>query len=238
MLIIPAIDLIGGRCVRLHQGDYAQETLYGEDPVEVAKGFEDAGASMIHVVDLDGARTGEPANLQVIERIASSIACGMEVGGGIRSVARARQVLDAGVTRLVVGTKLVENPDLAQEMFATLGEQVVAGIDARDGFVAAHGWTATSSEPIADFVQRMERWGACRLIVTDIATDGTLAGPNIELLEQLVGIVGIPIIASGGVGTLDDLRRLQQVPRLEGVIVGKALYEGRFTISEALGLSA
>lgn len=240
MLIIPAIDLRGGRCVRLSQGDYGRETIYDLDPVEVAQRFAAEGAEIVHVVDLDGAKSGSPANLEVVARIAREGGLPVEFGGGVRTLETARKVLDFGVSRVVVGSKLVQDADLSAQFFAELGELVVAGIDARDGKVATVGWTETSEVTAVELAQRVERAGCRRIILTDIARDGELKGPNLDLLRDVVAAVGIPVIASGGVAVVEDLEILRGAfpAGVEGVIVGKAIYENRFTVAEAVAALA
>lgn len=240
MLILPAIDIRGGLCVRLTQGDYAQERVYNSDPVEVAQSFEREGAQWIHIVDLDGAKSGEPTNWPIISEIAKRVGIPIEVGGGVRSLEAARRLLDAGASRVVVGTKLVQDPSLAQTMFDTLGEAVVAGIDARDGMVAVSGWTEQSRRSAVELAQQMATLGARRIILTDISKDGMLTGPNLMLLDEVSSSVAIPIINSGGIGSFADLELLyhRAIKRPEGVIVGRAIYEGRFTVREAVNLAA
>jgi len=235
MLMIPAIDLLGGQTVRLMQGDYDRQISYAADPVETAQEFADAGADWIHVVDLDGARTGSQANLGVIERIARAVPGKLEVGGGVRSMEAAQRLLDIGVGRVIFGTALVRDPDLASVAFRELGERAVAGIDARDGRVATAGWTEASELLAVDLMQLMVQAGARRFIVTDIAKDGELTGPNLAFMQELAAAVQAAVIASGGVGNLDDLAALAALdPAPEAVIVGRALYEGRFTVAEAM----
>lgn len=240
MLIIPAIDLRGGRCVRLTQGDYGRETVYDLDPVEVAQRFAAEGAEIVHVVDLDGAKSGAPANLEVVARIAKEGGLPVEFGGGVRTLETARRVLDFGVSRVVVGSKLVQDADLSAQFFSELGEQVVAGIDARDGKVATVGWTETSEVTAVELAQRVERAGCRRIILTDIARDGELKGPNLDLLREVATAVTIPVIASGGVAVVGDLEVLREAfpTGVEGVIVGKAIYENRFTVAEAVAALA
>jgi len=240
MLILPAIDLRGGQCVRLTQWDYAQERIYNSDPVQVALEFERQGAQMIHVVDLDGAKQGQPQNWDAIEAIIGAVNVPIEVGGGVRSLDTARRLRNMGVSRVIVGTKLVQDADLARRMFAEFEDHIVAGIDARGGQVAVAGWIEQSSVEATDLAARMETLGARRIILTDISKDGMLTGPNLQLLASVSGVVGIPIVHSGGIGELADLKLLYDKarPRPEGVIVGRAIYEGRFTVSEAVNLVA
>lgn len=232
MLILPAIDLIEGRCVRLHQGDYAQETRYDQDPAELAAEWGKAGIDWVHVVDLEGAKAGTPKNLDAIRRICAVTSAKVEVGGGIRSRRDADAALEAGASRVILGSALLANRGEAVRILRDLGERAVVGLDCRDGKVAIHGWTETSHEDGVELARRLAPVGA-RFIVTDIATDGTLQGPNLALLKRFVQEVERPVIASGGVSSLDDLRALAPLG-VEGAIVGKALYEGRFTVKQAL----
>lgn len=236
MLILPAIDIIAGRCVRLTQGDYSRETVYASDPAEVARSFSDAGAAWIHVVDLDGAKAGAPCNLNTIEKIVSSVSCSIEVGGGVRDFESVDSLLSIGVARVIVGTKIVKEPEWASDLFARYGDKVVAGIDARNGMAAVAGWTEGSTVSALELARRVEAQGCRRIILTDIATDGAFTGPNLSLLREVAGGVSIPIIASGGVSCLADVETLAAMrePSVEGVIIGKAIYEGRVRLVEAL----
>lgn len=238
MLILPAIDLLGGRCVRLFQGDYRQETVYDEDPCRVAQEFAMQGAEILHVVDLDGARSGTPANLELVSAICHAVKIPVQFGGGVRSLDTARRALDLGVHRVVIGSKLLAEPEFAEAIFAALGESAAAGIDAREGRVAVSGWTEHSDVAAEDLARRIEALGAHRFIVTDIARDGALRGPNLDFLRTMAGAVRGKVIASGGVSSLEDIRAIAslQAPNLEGVIVGRAIYEGKFTVVDAVGL--
>lgn len=237
MLIFPAIDLRNGKCVRLLQGDYSQETIYGEHPAEVAADFEAHGAEFLHVVDLDGARAGSPQNLAAIRSIRDAIQIPMQVGGGIRDEAAMDALLELGVNRVILGSRIARDLDWAAKILPDYGEQVVIGIDARDGYVAVSGWQETEGVRATELAQKLKSFGGKRVIFTDISRDGTLAGPNLDSLNAMITEGGLPVIASGGVGTLEDLRTLSTLP-IEGVIVGKALYEGRFTMSQAVSLGA
>lgn len=235
MLILPAIDIRGGKCVRLVQGDYAQETIYEEDPVAVAKGFVEQGAEWIHIVDLDGAKAGQPVNLDIVERIAKETSAKVELGGGIRMLETAFQVLNRGIARVIFGSRLVSNRAESADLFKALGDQAVAGIDARNGKVSVVGWTEDSELGSLELAQELEAAGAKRFIVTDIATDGMLTGPNLEMLAEFAGALTGHVIASGGVSSLDDLRAIKAIhPPVEGAIVGKAIYEGRLTVQQAI----
>jgi phosphoribosylformimino-5-aminoimidazole carboxamide ribotide isomerase len=233
VLIYPAIDLLDGQCVRLTQGEYDQVTTYDADPVRVAKEFVRAGAQWIHVVDLDAARTGNPVNIGVIQRLATAVQVPLQVGGGVRSLDRARRLISSGVARVVVGSKLAEDRSLAANLFQEFGEQVAAGIDSKDGLVAIHGWRDGTGFASVELARQLQELGACRVIITDISRDGALQGVNSEFMRTHVVALNIPIIASGGVTDLKDFSELAGIG-VEGVIVGKALYEGRFRLEDAL----
>ncbi|HEX5586634.1 MAG TPA: 1-(5-phosphoribosyl)-5-[(5-phosphoribosylamino)methylideneamino]imidazole-4-carboxamide isomerase [Acidimicrobiia bacterium] len=236
--LYPAIDLREGRCVRLYQGDYAQETVYDEDPVRVARAFADAGAPWIHVVDLDAARTGTATNLAVIEAICAAVPGKVQSGGGVRSAEAAEALLAAGVHRVVVGTAAIERPELVTELGARHPGGVAVGLDARGMEVAVRGWVEGSGADLVETARRFDTAEVAALVVTSIAVDGTLAGPDVEQLAAVLAATSVPVVASGGVGTLDDLRTLRALRvgdrSLAGVIAGKAIYEGRFTVTEAL----
>jgi phosphoribosylformimino-5-aminoimidazole carboxamide ribotide isomerase len=233
MDLYPAIDLRDGRCVRLYQGDYGRETVYGDDPVSQAKAFEDAGAPWIHVVDLDAARTGVPENRDVVAAIAEAVSVPVQTGGGIRDAAAAEALFDAGVARVVVGTAALEDPAFVRRLAAR--HPVTVGLDARGRDVAVRGWIEGSGADLLDLAKAFEDAGVAALVVTEIARDGTLEGPDVEGLSQVLDATAIPVIASGGVGTLDDLTVLAALEssgrRLSGAIVGRAIYEGRFSVS-------
>ncbi len=233
MLILPAIDIRGGKCVRLTEGDYGREKVYGLDPAEVAASFQAQGAEWLHMVDLDGAKAGRPVNLDVVRAVRAAVDLKIELGGGIRTLQVAEEALEAGVNRVVVGTRLTQDEGAAKAFFEELGERVVAGIDTRNGRVAVQGWTETGDLDGIQFARRMEELGCKRVIFTDIARDGMLAGPNLEAMRAMASALSIPVIASGGVARLDDLPALAETG-VEGAIVGKALYEGRFSVSEAI----
>ena len=220
------------------RGDFAAETVYDADPVAVARRFEADGARWIHVVDLDAARTGEPANLSVIAAIAGAVSCKLQVGGGVRNGDAARVLLDAGVERVVIGTAAVEQPDLVDELAARHSGHVAVGLDARGNEVAVRGWVEGAGADLLDLSRRFAASGVAALIVTEIGRDGTLAGPDLAQLGSVLAAVDLPVIASGGVGTLDDLRALDALVvggrRLSGAIAGRALYEQRFTVAEGL----
>jgi phosphoribosylformimino-5-aminoimidazole carboxamide ribotide isomerase len=234
--LYPSIDLRAGRVVRLHQGQFDQETVYGDDPVAVAKSFEDAGAPWIHVVDLDAARTGEATNRPAVAAIAAAVdgRAHVQTGGGVRSVDDARALADAGVARVVMGSAAVRQPALVDDVAAVL--PVAVGLDHRGGELAVHGWTEPSGVKLADALARFA--GAAAFVITDIERDGLLGGPDVEGLARAVAVTDVPVIASGGVGTLADVAALAAIAGLHGVITGRALYEGRFSVAAAVGALA
>jgi phosphoribosylformimino-5-aminoimidazole carboxamide ribotide isomerase len=232
---IPAIDIRGGRCVRLVQGDYARERVFADDPVAMARHWAEQGAPRLHVVDLDGARDGTRANASVIRQAIGAVSIPVQVGGGVRSLQAAQHLLDDGADRVVVGTAAAENPGALRTWLAALDpERLIVGVDARDGLVATHGWTATTHLDALEFCRQLADLGVVRVLYTDISRDGTLAGPNVEALERLVG--GEPrlkVLASGGVAEVDDLRALAEAGA-EGAIIGTALYDGRLSLDAVL----
>ncbi len=236
--LYPAIDLRAGRAVRLTRGDFAAETVYADDPVAVARAFAIAGAPWIHVVDLDAARLGEPANLAAIEAITSAVACPVQVGGGVRSAEAAGALLLAGAARVVVGTAAVERPALVDELCAANPGRIAVGLDAWGRDVATRGWTESSGTDLLELAQAFEAVGVAAIVVTEISRDGTMEGPDLDQLASVLAATELPVIASGGVGGLPDLAALGglevQGRRLAGAVVGRALYEGRFTLAEAL----
>ena len=236
MIVLPAIDIRAGKCVRLTQGDYGREKIYDLDPVAVAEGFRTEGAEWIHVVDLDAAKVGSPVNVDIVAAIVRETGLPVEYGGGVRSIDSAAKMLDLGVARVVVGTKLVSDRTLAQELFKTFTTRLVAGLDARDGKVSISGWIEDSSLDVIDFAKEMESIGAQRIVVTDISRDGMLTGPNLELLRRMLEAVRIPIVQSGGIASLDDVSAVKNVGA-EGVIIGKAIYEGNLTVANAVAVS-
>ena len=238
MEVIPAIDLRGGRCVRLHQGDFQRETVFSDDPVAMARQWQEQGGSRLHVVDLDGAATGEPAHLEVISAIVSVLDIPVQVGGGIRSATTARAWLEAGVDRVVIGTAAVRDPGMVQDICQEHGsERVVVSVDARDGMVALQGWTEASEVSALELARHMAGLGVARLLYTDIARDGMLTGPDIDTNAQLVQETGMSVLASGGVASVDDIRRLVSTG-VEGVIVGRALYTGDVSLPAALAAAS
>lgn len=234
MHLFPAIDLRDGKVVRLLRGDYDRQTTYEADPVDQAKVFADAGGTWLHVVDLDGARAGEPVNLPIIERICAATDLKVEVGGGIRDDDTIRKLLDAGVTRAILGTAALQNWDWFQQTtHDNFADQLVLGLDARKGKLAIAGWEQTLELTALEVAKQVTDWPLAAIVFTDIATDGTLAGPNVESTREIAEATKVPVVSSGGVGNLYHLRVLRDLP-LQGAIVGRALYDGAFTIEEAL----
>lgn len=242
--LYPAIDLRGGRCVRLMQGDYGRETVYGDDPVAQALAFAEAGARWIHVVDLDAARSGDPVNRPVVAAIAAAVPVPVQTGGGVRSVDAARALFDAGVTRVVIGTAAVEDPGLAERL-TSAGHRVAIGLDGRNGRIATHGWETETDLEVVEMARRFGDIGVEAVVVTEIARDGTMQGPDVEGLSAVLAGSAVDVIASGGVGTIDHIRDLVSVEvavegrsrRLAGVIVGRAIYEGAIRLDEAVAAS-
>ncbi len=238
MVIIPAIDLRGGRCVRLLQGDYARETVFGHSPLDYARRWCSEGAERLHIVDLDGARTGKPSreHWDIVAEIVRSVPVPVQLGGGIRNLEVARQALAIGVDRVIVGTALVAAEAEAAALFDELGDGVIAGIDARDGKVAVDGWTEGSSWEADDLAAHVETLGARRIVFTDISRDGMRTGPNLASLSAVCGRVRLPVIASGGISSLSDVVALERAapPNVEAVIVGRALYSGDLSLVEAI----
>ncbi len=236
MLVIPAVDIKGGRCVRLYQGLRDKETVYFEDPVEVARLWESKGAKRLHVVDLDGAFEGVPVNLDVISRIAGELSIPVEVGGGIRREDTVEMLLEAGVSWVVVGTLMVEDFEAFSRICERFPGRVIAGIDGRHGRVVVRGWEREEPMDVVELARRVEELPVESIIFTEVSRDGTLEGVERELTRRLAESVELPVIASGGVATLDDIRAVRELEPVGvvGVIVGRALYEGRFTLEEAL----
>ena len=234
MEVIPAIDLIDGRCVRLYQGDYSRETVYSDDPVEVALRWERLGARRIHVVDLDGARAGSPQNLDVISRIADAVRLPVQMGGGVRTIDSIREVIDSGVDRVMLGTVAVRDPAIVTSACEQFGaETILVAIDSRDGNVAVSGWTDGSETSATDLLRLMMDAGVRTFLCTDISRDGTLAGPDYDLMRSLVAIAGNGVIAAGGIASIDHLRDLAYIG-VGGAVIGRALYTGDIDLAEAV----
>ncbi len=237
MLIIPAIDLKNGKCVRLLQGRADAVTEYSDNPVEMAKRWESLGARLIHIVDLDGAFTGNQKNIESIKEIRKSVAIDIEVGGGIRDMERIESLLGLGINRVILGTVAIERPELVKEACKGFPQRIIAGIDAKDGLVAIKGWVETTDIKAKELALRMQDYGVWGIIYTDISRDGMLTGPNIPAIREMVETVHIPVIASGGVSSIDDIKRLKEIKGLYGVITGKALYSGAIDLKEAIKIS-
>jgi phosphoribosylformimino-5-aminoimidazole carboxamide ribotide isomerase len=239
--VIPAIDLRGGRCVRLYQGDYEKETVYGEDPVTMAIHWQALGARRLHVVDLDGARSGVAVNAKAVHAIVEAVEIPVELGGGVRDMTAVEGWLQAGLDRVYLGTAAVTTPELVREACARFPGQIAVGADARDGRIATRGWASDSGEDVIAFARRVVNDGARVLTYTNVSKDGTFAGPDVEgaarLIEALQG-TGAEVILAGGVGSLDHVLAAAAVPGLRGVIAGRALYEGRLDLAEALAAVA
>ena len=236
MDVIPAIDLLDGQCVRLHQGDYDQVTRFGEDPLAQALSWQSQGARRLHLVDLDGARSGQPVNDAVVKAITAALDIPVQLGGGVRSAERAEELLACGLDRVILGTVAVEQPQLVRELAQRHPGRIVVGLDARDGKVATRGWLEESALDATAVAASFADCPLAALICTDIATDGTLAGPNLAFLRAMAAASPLPVIASGGIGCLEDLLALLPLEGLgvSGVIVGRALYDGRVDLREAL----
>lgn len=236
MLIIPAIDLKDGKCVRLLQGKADALTEYSDNPVEVARRWESLGARLIHIVDLDGAFTGNQKNLESIKEIRKAVTVDIEVGGGIRDIERIEMLLGLGINRVILGTVAAKRPELVREACKRFPQRIIAGIDARDGRVAIKGWVETTDIKATELALRMQEYGVWGIIYTDISRDGMLSGPNIDAMREMVNAVHIPVIASGGVSSIDDIKRLKEIKGLYGVITGKALYSGAIDLREAINI--
>ena len=236
MIIFPAIDLRGGKCVRLIQGDFDKETVYSDDPQATALKWQAAGAKFLHVVDLDGARKGSPQNLDAIKKILSAIKIPIEVGGGIRTLNDAEKLLNLGVRRVILGSVAVENISLVEEAVKKFGDKIVVGIDARDGLVAVHGWEKSSAVKVGDLAKKIVAAGVKTIIYTDISKDGMLSGVNPEIFSELQKFSGAEIIASGGVKSIEDIRALKAA-KISGVIVGKAIYTGALDLKSAIAVA-
>jgi len=236
MQIWPAIDLRGGKCVRLQQGDYDRETIFGDDPAAMARQWVEAGAEYLHLVDLDGARAGYVENWAAIEAIIAAAGIPCELGGGVRNEATIARALDLGLERVVIGTLAVKEPEWFRQMCRAFPGRLALGLDARRGMVATEGWLETSHVPAVELAQQLAREPIAAVIYTDIETDGMLAGPNLAALAEMVAAVDLPVIASGGITTADDVARLAALP-VAGCIIGRALYEGSLSLKDALSVA-
>jgi phosphoribosylformimino-5-aminoimidazole carboxamide ribotide isomerase len=235
-IIYPAIDMRGGKCVRLIQGDYNQETVYGDSPFDMAKRFAEEGAEWIHMVDLDGAKAGKPVNDQYVIKVAQELSANVQIGGGIRTEEDIAYYINNGVARVILGSAAISNPSFVKEMLKKYGSKIAIGLDAKDGYVATEGWLNTSSIKATDLGKELANAGAQVFIFTDIATDGMLSGPNIEAVVEMAKATGKEVIASGGVSSIKDLQNLNEYTDngVGGAIVGKALYTNQFTVAEAI----
>jgi len=236
MIVVPAVDIRNGRCVRLIQGDYDREVVFEDDPLDAARRWADAGAELLHVVDLDGAREGRPVNLETAIRIRKGIDITIELGGGMRDEETVARVTDAGIDRVIIGTRALEDPDWALRLAARFANRIVAGIDARDGKVRTRGWLDETDVEAVDLARRLDGEALAGMIVTDIARDGMLSAPNVTFTRRVQDAVKAPVFASGGVSTLDHIRSVAAAG-LAGVIVGKALYDGRMDLCEAIAVA-
>lgn len=240
MLIFPAIDIRGGKCVRLFKGDFAQETVFGDKPEEMAAKWESLGGQFLHLVDLDGARAGHSMNLDVVKRIIDTVSIPVELGGGIRTMENIDEVLGLGVQRVILGSVAAKNPELVKMACAKYGDRVVVGIDAKDGIVAVDGWEASGNVEVGVLAKEMAKAGVKTIIYTDISRDGTLEGVNVEATAQLARESGVKVVASGGVKSVDDIKALLPYEKdgIEGVIVGKSIYTGSLDLAEAIDIAA
>jgi phosphoribosylformimino-5-aminoimidazole carboxamide ribotide isomerase len=235
LILFPAIDIRGGKAVRLIQGDYEKETRYDDDPVVAARRWVDGGARWLHIVDLDGARAGEPVNLEHVRRIVAAVNVPVQIGGGLRDSKKVEEAISSGAERVVLGTAAVRDPEMAEAIAAAHGERVVASVDARSGRVAAEGWTEQSELGATEVIAELSRRGLRRFVFTPVDVDGLMEGPDLDSLREVAGATDSDLIYSGGIGSLDDLRAIAGLglENVEGVIVGRALYEQRFTVAEA-----
>lgn len=234
MIIFPAIDILNGKCVRLIQGDYQQETVYSDSPVNMALEWESKGAEYLHLVDLDGAKTGQSINKQVIKEIAQSVSIPVQVGGGIRSIETVKEHIENGVSRVIIGTAAISDPDFLQQAVDTYEDKIAVSIDAKNGYVATDGWTRTSEIKAIDLLLELEQMGVETIVYTDILKDGMLQGPNFAELTTINQATSIDVIASGGVTTKEDVQQLQSMD-LYGAIIGKALYDGNLKFEDLVG---
>ena len=236
MYIIPAIDLIDGKAVRLQKGDYNKVTVYSDTPAEVAESFERDGAKMLHVVDLDGAKDGTTANFDTVKEIIRRTRLSVEIGGGVRNIERVKKYIDIGVDRVIIGTAAITDPDFLKEAVKLYGEKIVVGVDVKDGYVAIKGWLEVSEVSCNDFCEHLCELGVKTVICTDISKDGMMSGTNLELYRDLSHRFGMNIIASGGVSSIDDIRALKQM-NIYGAILGKALYTGAVKLTDAVSVA-
>lgn len=234
--VFPAVDISQGKCVRLLQGRFGTETVYSDDPVEVARGFARAGARWLHIVDLDGAKTGVASNRELVVEVVKSARCPVQAGGGVRTMDDVEELLAAGANRVVLGTVALEDPEAMQRACERFGERIAVSLDARGGELASHGWTVGTGVPVVEAIDRFEDAGVSWFIYTDVSRDGTLSGPDVGGLLRVAQATSLPVVASGGIGTLEELKTVARL-RSEGIagaIVGRAFYEGKFDVREAI----
>jgi phosphoribosylformimino-5-aminoimidazole carboxamide ribotide isomerase len=236
LIIYPAIDILNGHCVRLYKGDYGKVTKYSDDPVKTALTFKEAGASHIHIVDLDGAKTGKSENIEVIKRICKETGLSVQTGGGVRTIKRIRELAAANADRIILGTAAIKNPSLVQEAVKEFGKKIVVGIDARNGFVSTDGWTDDSGKDAIETALFMQSLGVQSVVYTDISRDGTLKGPNLEALKEMIEKTDMYVVASGGIKDMEDIRKVKETGAY-GVITGKAIYEGKIHLKELFSYS-
>jgi phosphoribosylformimino-5-aminoimidazole carboxamide ribotide isomerase len=235
MIIIPAIDIIGGKAVRLYQGDYRKKEVVGNDIFDIAKGFEKSGAKYVHLVDLDGAKKGKLVNKKIILNLAKELTIPIEVGGGIRNYKEVEELINHGVSRVILGTAALEDEEFVSSVVRDFGDKIAVGVDCKKGYICTRGWLEESNVHYIEFCKRMENIGAKNIILTDISKDGTLEGTNISMVKQLKEYVSVNIIASGGVKDYYDIKKLNDLD-IYGVIIGKALYSGNIDLKEAINL--
>jgi phosphoribosylformimino-5-aminoimidazole carboxamide ribotide isomerase len=236
MEVIPAIDILGGQCVRLVRGDFSQQTVYDKDPVDAARRWADQGAVRLHVVDLDGAREGEPQHLGIVEAMINTTGLPVQLGGGMRNLKSIASALDAGIDRCIISTAAARHPKLAEQLFDAYGEKIIVGLDATEGYIAIRGWTHRMKTTVVDFALKMQYLGARRVIFTDIGHQGMLTSISLGRTKELAEALKIPVIASGGISSLEDIRKLKPLRKIgvEGVVIGKALYTGAVSLAEAI----
>ncbi len=233
MLIFPAIDILEGKAVQLSQGKFNTKITYSNDPLSLALKWQEEGAEFLHIVDLDGAKTGKPVNLALIKKIVCALYIPVQLGGGIRNHDSLRMVLEAGIKKAILGSSAAQNPEFLKESCSRFGERIVVGIDARRGYVSIRGWQEETTKKAVELAREVEMNGAKTLIYTDIEHNGMLTGCNIDGIKEILGVIGISLIAAGGISTLEDIRRLKKLG-LAGVIIGRAFYDGRLTLSSAM----
>lgn len=237
MVIIPAVDIRGGKVVRLSEGDFGRETVYGDDPVKTAEKWEQEGAQFLHIVDLDGARKGEPVNFEVVSSILKNVSIPVEVGGGIRSRETMRDYVEMGATRVILGTEACSSPGFMEKILPEFGDKAAVSIDSRDGLVAIQGWKRVMRKKAVELIKEMENIGVQNMIWTDVKKDGLMNGIDVETAEEILKTTSVPITIAGGVSSLEDVMRLKQLKGVWGIIIGKALYAGAVKLREAMEIA-